>query len=128
MSQVITDEKHWLMKSDPDVMEEKTLDSTYTTSGDWPTEWDGAVQDPLQDPQEFLLNFPTLADHGLAAGGAPEAAPEQDLDLTRKPSMEPRPISFFELPIKTSLSTRVDNLSVEGALARDFQQYMSMRQ
>jgi hypothetical protein len=123
--QVITDEKHWLMKADPDVMEEKTLDSTYGDTGEWPTEWDGAVADPLQDPQEFLLNFPTLADHGVAAGTA-DGPSELDQSMS-KPSL-PRPISFFELPVKTSLSTRVDNLAVETALMRDFEQYIALRQ
>jgi hypothetical protein len=124
----IVEEKHWLMKSDPDQMEEKTLESTYETGkGAWPTDWNGAVQDPMQDPQEFLLNFPTLADHGVSVGSPAEPAPDQDLDLTQAANSAPRPVSLFELPEKTSLSTRVDNLVVEPDLAREFEQYIGIR-
>jgi hypothetical protein len=129
-TKVITDEKHWLTKQDPDQMEEKSLAPRYSNNAPWPTTWTADVQDPLADPQEFLLNFPTLADHGLAANTSVTASEYQDIDLTRKISaanLVESPRRTFQLPKKSALSANLDDLAVESALTHDFKQYIGTR-
>jgi len=57
MTKVVTDEKHWLRKQEPDVMEEKTFDDD---SELWPSTYQ--EHNSTRDPQEFLLGYPTMSD------------------------------------------------------------------
>ena len=108
-------------------MEDKSLSmAAAKPSAMWPMDWAADVNDPVADPQEFLLNFPTLADHDIMAE-MPSGL--MDFDLTT-PAEAPAPTlsePTFKAPKKSALAVDFDELSVESTLAIDYRLYISMR-
>jgi hypothetical protein len=130
-TKVITDEKHWLIKPEPDVMEQKVLSPSYGGNSAWPKEWSGDVQDPLADPQEFLFNFPTLAEHTLSP--IQQQPVETDpFEMARKTSTSSfgnaRPSMAFTAPSKTSISaSALEDDGAANTFYQDFKGYLDVR-